>query len=180
MPNCTDRWCNTRISQKFCNILATCVSYGWFCRVYEVDKSYCTVRYRTHVILSEWYLPDFLYGLGIDGFRPIWACQILELVVNGATFLELSGSVINCAFTFRLTIIFDYSRTLWPSSFTWSSYYRIRRRYTFIYVAFKSHTVWSNAQCLCATTNIIIPTIASTLHDFNCFIHVIFVSQNNT
>ena len=68
----------------------------------------------------------------------------------------------------------------WWWSNPYSVNFRIRRRWTFIFAVFKLHTGWSNAQCVSAPTNMILPTTAGTYHGFNCFSDVRYALQTNT
>ena len=45
---------------------------------------------------------------------------------------------------------------------------------TLIYVAFKLHMEWSNAQCISIPTNTILPTTVSTFHSLNWVGHMIY------
>ena len=59
------------MSQKFCNILVVCQvqfgNSGHFCRDYEDDEVYWTVRYQTQVLFTEFATgPE--YCLRIHGF----------------------------------------------------------------------------------------------------------------
>ena len=50
----------------------------------------------------------------------------------------------------------------------------------FIFVAFKSHTEWNNAQRVSVLTTMILPATEGNDHVLNCFGHMIYVLQTNT
>ena len=83
-------------------------------------------------------------------------------------FLQPSGYciVINYTFTFYTANVFGYFLSLWPSSNLKNITSKIRLYCIFICVAFKSHTEWSNAQCVSIPITIILPTLAVTFHSF--------------
>ena len=84
-----------------------------------------------------------------------------------AKFLQPSGNyfVTDCAFTFRTQNAMAYSNLKSIRS-------RIRRRCTLTCSAGKSYTKGNNA-----TTTTVLSTTAGTLHDLNCFGHVIYGPQ---
>ena len=64
----------------------------------------------TRLILSKCYsldLPLWYRILRIHGFRPTWPYLIIEFLATWAKILESSGIVINCAFIFLSTNVFD-------------------------------------------------------------------------
>ena len=120
-----------------------------------------------------------LYGLkqGLESlcFRPTTNVFIIDVLANKGKFLERFGycTVLICDFTFNTTKDFGCFINL-ISQFKLK--FRIMLQYMFIWVAFWSHTEWSNAQSARAPTTTILPNTAGTWNGYS-FCHVIYTPQ---
>ena len=81
---------NTRLNQKFCNILVT---RGTIWQLRKLSprswKWLTTVRFQARQIWPEGYSPDILKkGFGIHDFRLTWHCLIVKVLATWATFFE--------------------------------------------------------------------------------------------
>ena len=72
--------------------------------------------------------------------------------------------MINCIFIFAQWISLVALMALWLSLNSWNLSSQIRPCCTFIYVTFKSHTEWSNAQYVSISTTMILLITAGTYH----------------
>ena len=90
-------------------------------------------------------LDSFEHSLGIYGFRSIWPCLIVEVLVTRAKFLEPSDHCTwnNCAFITNIFGCFCGVMTQFKLKKNISSRMRLRCC-SFICLAFKSRTRWSN------------------------------------
>ena len=130
-------------------------------------------------VLLVGFVSCLAYGLRLHGFMSTWSYLIIKGLATRTKFLESSGYhiVISSAITFRNTNIFS-SEVMWPRSNSQSSVHEFH--YTFIYLAFKSHTEWINAQRVSAPTTTLLPTTTGTYYRLNCFSHVIYAAQTST
>ena len=74
---------------------------------------------------------------------------------------------------------FCFSRDVRPVWTHKAWFPQIRLRCTLISVAFKSHTEWSSAWCVNASTTVILPTTKDIDHNMNCFCYVVCTLQTS-
>ena len=86
---------NTRVSQKFCNILVVHeAQFGcsrWFCQGCEGNKPHYTMRCWYSPSVTHQICPNGLeHGLKIHSFKANWPSLIVEVLKTQVKFLEPS------------------------------------------------------------------------------------------
>ena len=107
------------------------------------------------------------HGLGIHDFKRTWSSRFLQPERN---FFDSLVLVSNAPSLFTW-MFFVASATLEPSSISRNVKSWIILRCWNICSAIRSHTVWSNAQHVSATTTTILPTTASTNYGFTALVN---------
>ena len=143
------------VNQKFCNILVTS------CTIWQPRILFKRWRLRSTLDCKMSSSPDILHVLLARFTSKDWS-TVSESLVWLSKFLQPERNFFNylvtplwltAPSTFAQQIFLVASATLWPDSNSWSISSWITLSCTFLCLAFKSHTEWSNAQRVCAPTN---------------------------
>ena len=176
---------NNCLSQNFCYILLTWGTIRWLRRLlssswrwpitldYEMPNSPDTLR----ILLAGFTSMAWSTISESTVWDLSWSSKFRQPAQNSFNYLvTVLGSTASSAFSSQMFLIAFVALRLSSNLQSISS--PIRLHCTFICVAFKSHTKWSNARRVSTPANTILPTIGGSSHCLNYFGHVIYVFAN--